>query len=73
MKISIKVHTQYGEFESVDFDVSRQQYDNLKEEMKTISGKSYYLNTEKGCVFIPENIMNQSIIEIKIKKRHVAE
>lgn len=73
MKITVTLHTKFGQFESEQFDANRDEYNKLVEDSKNFYQGSYGININSGhLVFSPE-VVKESILEIKIKKKHVAE
>jgi hypothetical protein len=73
MKVSIILHTKFGDFESEDFDINKTDYENLKEQNKNFFEQSYHLKMPNGFLVVPSEVTKESILEFKIKKRHVAE
>ncbi len=73
MKIAIVLHTKLGSFESELIDVNRQQLSELELKSKDFFLNQYDFKTSNGYVVFPPDIVKESILEIKIKKKHVSE
>ena len=73
MKITISLYSNLGKFESRELDMKREEYEQLiKDNQKYFDG-SYELPVENGHMIFSPNIIKESIMEIKIVKKHVAE
>ena len=73
MKITVTLHTKFGTFESEQFDLKRDEYNKLVEDSKNFYQGSYGMDIINGHIVFPPEIVKESILEIKIKKKHVAE
>ncbi len=74
MRINIILHTKFGSFESDLLDLSRQEYEKMIEDSSKYFEKNFNLALPNGGValFSPD-VLKESIMEFKIKKKHVAE
>lgn len=74
MKITITLHTKYGQFESDLLDVSRESYEKMIEENDRYFEKNFKFALPNGGVaFVSPDVLKESILEFKIKRKHVAE
>ena len=73
MKATVTLHTKFGTFESEQFDLKRDEYNKLVEDSKTFYQGTYGMDIINGHIVFPPEIVKESILEINIKKKYVAE
>ena len=73
MKVAITLHSKLGKFESSEMDMKRNEYEELVVDNHHFYDKDLYLPIDNGYVIFPPNVTKESILEIKIVKKHAAE
>ena len=73
MKVQITIHTELGTFESDLLEMTRSDYEIFVNSHKNYFEKSLEMPIHNGLIILSPTVTNKSILELKIKKKHVAE